>query len=94
MSKTLHSGLLQLDILDYLFEKHLRTFSSHEFPLKFGKLDDPKLIANIKRLINDKLITAESVRIIGGHERIVVSELKLTTYGFHFVAHNPPVNKF
>lgn len=93
MGKTLLSGFLQIELLDYLFEGRHRAIKEHEFIASFGNPDDPKLITNIKQLVKERLIIPESVTIVAGRECIAISVLKLTIDGVHFAAHNPPVQK-
>ncbi|MCE2004231.1 hypothetical protein [Enterobacter asburiae] len=93
MGKTLLSGFLQMELLDYLFERRHRGLKEHEFIASFGNPDDQLLIANIKQLVQEKLIIPGAVTTVSGRELITVSALKLTTDGVHFAAHNPPVQK-
>lgn len=93
MESSFLSGVLQLEILDYLYEKHTKKIPKDEFITKFGSLDTPGLIVNVRQLIMEKLIYPESIGCVGGHESIILTDLRLTVSGVHFIAHNPPIQK-
>ncbi|HGM5308674.1 TPA: hypothetical protein ACKQJM_003214 [Serratia marcescens] len=96
MGKATLSGVLQLEILDYLYAVHPNPIAWCDFVEQFGSLDDPYLIVNIQQLIADKLIAPKVLAMSTNtkHVHIVTAKLKLTTDGYQFIAHNPPCSKY
>ncbi|MNB74140.1 hypothetical protein D3C76_947450 [compost metagenome] len=90
MKKAILSDALQLSILDDLYAIHPLTPTWHGFVARFGHPEDLRLVANVRQLIRDGLITSNAVAEKDESEYIRVSRLQLTANGHQFIADNPP----